>query len=256
MSPHFARHEQFLRIFTLLDILAGARQPIDDASLVTALKQRLGLVRLSVRTLHRDCTFLASCGYPIDHVPLAVGRRMGWRLDRAALADRTISPEPLTLVEMVAFMVARDLLRTFEGTVLWTGVEALRHKLEQRMPQMLSHLVERARDVFHVSGVDPLRYASRPRMISALTTAIMDCRAIHIGARDGDGRKVRLELQPLRIVIRPPGIHLLALTGDGRRDGETNGHVLLDIDRIDAVEMLDITFVPPRVDVDDLLAGC
>ncbi len=75
MTPHFSRHEQFLRIFALLDILAAARQPLDDRTLIASLKERLGLSRLSVRTLHRDCAFLISCGYPVDHTPLPKTRR-------------------------------------------------------------------------------------------------------------------------------------------------------------------------------------
>ena len=51
MPRNFARHEQFLRIFALLETLSNARQPIDDQTLVGLLKERLGLTRLSARTL-------------------------------------------------------------------------------------------------------------------------------------------------------------------------------------------------------------
>lgn len=74
MPRNFARHEQFLRIFALLEVLSDARQPIDDQSLIATLRERLGLTRLSVRTLHRDCEFLVACGYSIDQVPLPDGR--------------------------------------------------------------------------------------------------------------------------------------------------------------------------------------
>ena len=85
MPRNFARHEQFLRIFSLLEILSTTADLLDDDALIAALKERLGISRLSVRTLHRDCAFLASCGYPVEHGPLPEGRRHGWRLDRAAL---------------------------------------------------------------------------------------------------------------------------------------------------------------------------
>ena len=62
MPRHFSRHEQFLRIFALLDILSTAHAPLDDQSLIAELKERLGLSRLSPRTLHRDCEFLLTCG--------------------------------------------------------------------------------------------------------------------------------------------------------------------------------------------------
>lgn len=90
MSRNFARHEQFLRIFTILDVLGKASQPLDDQSLIATLKERLGLSRLSPRTLRRDCEFLASCGYPIDHVPIPGGRKFGWHLAKDGAGVRRI----------------------------------------------------------------------------------------------------------------------------------------------------------------------
>ena len=75
MPPNFSRHEQFLRIFALLEMLSTTRQPLDDQTLIAALKERLGLTRLSTRTLHRDCDFLISCGYPVAHAPLPGDRK-------------------------------------------------------------------------------------------------------------------------------------------------------------------------------------
>jgi predicted DNA-binding transcriptional regulator YafY len=129
MTPHFSRHEQFLRIFALLEILSNALQPLGDDALIELLRERLGLTSLSVRTLHRDCDFLTSCGYPLDHTPLPEGRKYGWALAKDVTTERRLPAEPITLLELMAFMVARDLLRTCEGTVLWTGIESLRHKI-------------------------------------------------------------------------------------------------------------------------------
>ena len=97
MMRNLARYEQFLRITTLLDILSNARSPLDDQALINAIRERLGLSRLSPRTLHRDCEFLVSCGYPIDHVPLAGQRRYGWQMTKAAAAGRQLPAEPITL---------------------------------------------------------------------------------------------------------------------------------------------------------------
>ena len=80
------------------------------------------------------------------------------------------------MLELVAFMVGRDLMRTFEGTVLWSGIESLRHRLEAALPAKLLERVEGVRRVFHVVGPDTARYASRPRLISALSAAITDRR--------------------------------------------------------------------------------
>ena len=141
MPPSFSRYEQFLRIYALLDLLSTARQPLDDKSLIAAVKERLGLAHLSTRTLHRDCDFLVACGYPVDHSPLPGGRRYGWQIVRNSGPGRPIPVEPITVLELVAFQVGRECLRPFEGTVLWTGIESLRHKLEQQLtPELLAKL--------------------------------------------------------------------------------------------------------------------
>jgi predicted DNA-binding transcriptional regulator YafY len=249
MPRNLARHEQFLRIFALLEILSSARHPLDDQSLIAALKERLGLKDLSARTLHRDCDFLVACGYPIDHVPLHGVRRQGWRLDKEALAARQIPAEPITLLELVAFTVCRDLLRPFEGTVLWTGIESLRHKLERSLPDQLRARLAGANDVFHVSNGCPSRYAARPRLISALSTAITDCREIDLKAKTATGAASRHRLQPLRIVIEPPRVQLLALELEPAGDPP----VLVDLERIESVTPRDTSFTPPAIDVEALM---
>lgn len=246
MPPNFSRHEQFLRIFALLEILSTTRQPLDDQSLIAALKERLGLTRLSARTLHRDCDFLLSCGYPVDHAPLPGDRKYGWQLSKLASSEKRIPAEPLTLLELVAFSVGRDLLRTFEGTVLWTGIESLRQKIERDVPAAMLEQLKEARQVFQVEGSDPSRYAARPRLISLLSNAITECREIEIDERVEDvGKPVRRRLQPHRLVIRPPVVQLFGFAANSDGDGRP---VLLDIERIEKVKPLDVTFVPRPLD--------
>lgn len=244
MMRNLARYEQFLRILTLLDILANARGPLDDQALIAALKERLGLSRLSTRTLHRDCEFLVTCGYPIDHAPLPGDRRYGWRLDTAALAARKIPTEPLTILELAAFMVGRELLRAFEGTVLWTGIESLRSKLERGLPPEFLARGEEARRVFRVLSPDAARYAARPRLLSALSTAISECREIEIEApAEGAASPTRRRLQPAMLLIDPPRIRLAAWeTIPSDVDAAADPPVLIDLEEIARVTPLDTTF--------------
>jgi predicted DNA-binding transcriptional regulator YafY len=242
MPPNFSRHEQFLRIFALLEILSTTRQPLDDQALIAALKERLGLTRLSTRTLHRDCDFLLSCGYPVDHAPLPGDRKYGWQLSKIVSSEKRIPAEPLTLLELVAFSVGRDLLRAFDGTVLWTGIESLRHKIERDVPPAMLEQLKDARRAFHVAGVDPSRYAARPRLISLLSNAIAECHEIEIEERaEGSGPAVRHRLQPHRLVIRPPLVQLLGFTATAAADEPP---LLIDLAKIEKVTPLDVTFVP------------
>jgi predicted DNA-binding transcriptional regulator YafY len=250
MPPNFSRHEQFLRIFALLEILSTTRQPLDDQAIITALKERLGLARLSPRTLHRDCDFLQSCGYAIDHAPLPGDRRYGWQISKTVASEKRLPVEPLTLLELVAFSMGRDLLRAFEGTVLWTGIESLRHKLERDLPPAMLAQFKEARQVFHVEGVDPSRYAARPRLISTLTNAIAESREIDVEEKaDGNGQTIRRRLAPHRLVVRPPAVHLLGFVSQAAADDPP---VLLDLTRIEKVVLLDTTFVPRPIAGDQI----
>ena len=250
MSNNFARHEQFLRIFALLDILSEARQPIDDQELITTIRERLGLAQLSPRTLRRDCEFLISCGYPVDHRPITGSRKFGWQLGQPAVGRRKLPGEPLTLLELVDFAVGRDLLQSFEGTVLWTGIESLRHKLERDLLPGLREQLAVAQRVFHVTGAEPGRYAARPRLISTLTAAITDCQESDVAERHADGGPPkRHRLRPYCLVIQPPRAELLAFPA-GASGADP---LLIDIDRIEEVVTNDATFPRPEADVIEVL---
>lgn len=247
MSNNFARHEQFLRIFAVLDALSDARQPLEDQALIAAIQDRLGLTRLSPRTLRRDCEFLASCGYPVEHKPLPGSRKYGWCLDRESVGSRQVPPDPLTLLELVSFAVARDLLRDFEGTVLWTGIESLRNRLERGLPTSLKQQFAEAQRAFHVAGRRDAAYASRPRLLSTLSAAINDRRAIELLEHPTDtGVRPSRHLLPHCLVIRPPRMQLLAFAADGR---DTDPPLLIDLERIDKVVPLDGTFAPRQIDI-------
>lgn len=252
MMRNLSRYEQLLRILALLDILANARGPLDDQALIAALKERLGLSRLSPRTLHRDCEFLITCGYPIDHAQLRGDRKFGWRLDTAALAGRKIPPEPLTSLEIAAFNVGRELLRAFEGTVLWTGIESLRAKFERDLPPELRSQAEQSRRVFHVPVPDAARYANRPRLISALSRAISDCREIEVEAHSGNQPSGARRLRPAMLVVSLPRIHLAAWDVT---QPQQDPPVLIDLDQIAKVTPLDATFTPQPLDPDVFQGG-
>lgn len=252
MPRNFARHEQFLRIFALLDILSEARQPLDDQVLIARIRERLGLSRLSPRTLRRDCEFLTSCGYPIDHKPIAGDRRFGWQLSRDGANGRKIPPEPITLLELVAFAVGRDLLRNFEGTVLWTGIESLRHKLERDLhPDVLARLAE-SRRVFHVAAGGPVPYASRPRLISTLSAAITDCREIEVALRSDGKPAEKSRLHPHCLLVQPPRVELLAFPVGTAGDDMP---VVIDLEKIEKVEPRDAFFERRPVDPAAVVAG-
>jgi hypothetical protein len=103
--------------------------------------------------------------------------------------------------------------------------------------------------VFHVRGVDPSRYAARPRLISTLSGAITDSQEIEVEEQaENGGPPVRIRLQPHRLIIEPPLVRLLAFPVGS----EVSEPLLLDIEKIAKVTPLDVTFVPRPLRPEDL----
>ncbi|MFM7185852.1 MAG: hypothetical protein ACKO4Z_13925 [Planctomycetota bacterium] len=200
MPRNLARYEQFLRLHALVDTLANSRHPLDDTTLITAIRERLGLARLSPRTLHRDCDFLIGCGYPLDRIAVQGPRRNGWSLNRDAVGRIFPAATSVTILELIAFNIARDLLRSFEGTVLWSGIESLRTKLDGTATDGLRRRVETGRSIFQVEAEQVPQFADHPRMLSALATAMVEHRLIDVDFVVDGPAAARLPGRPGRVI--------------------------------------------------------
>ena len=270
MSPNFARHEQFLRIWRLLQRLESARRPLADDELLAFLKDTLGLQSLSPRTLGRDCDFLVSCGYPIERFLPEDGRKQGWQFVHSGdLSKRWTPAEPVTLLEMTALLLARKQLRFAQGTVLWTGIESLWGKLLDGASDGLAEQVATAESTWHVIDGDPRDYAARPRLVSLLAAAIGDSHEIELrlhpageSLSDGEQRAesdgevpaqtdlgVTCRFQPYGLIIWPPSIGLIGF----QSVAEVEAPVFIDIKQIAVATNLKKSFPRSSEPIEDLL---
>lgn len=272
MTTHFARHEQFLRIWKLLEQLETSRRPVADDELVEHLKEALGLTSLSLRTLGRDCEFLASCGYPVERQSVPEGRKQGWFLAREVGEGKRWMPrEPLTLLEVTAFLLGREHLRFAEGTVLWTGVESLWDKIAGTLPEQLTKQVAVMRNAWHVEVRSEPAYADRPRLLSLLCAAITDCcevdltlastteRSADHPAADGNADKALAAdaAKPVRTRFRPHGMAVCSpqIGVVGFPAGSKAGPPLvIDLSEIATATPRDKVFKPCGETVRDLVA--
>ena len=60
-----SRHEQLLRVFHLVDIFFGARQPLTIAELKARLQERGVIDEMSEKNIRRDVEFLEKFGYAV-----------------------------------------------------------------------------------------------------------------------------------------------------------------------------------------------
>ena len=266
MTTNFARHEQFLRIWKLLEFLETSRRAVSDDELVGHLKESLGLASLSQRTLGRDCEFLASCGYPIERQALPDGRKQGWQFARPVNdGHRWMPREPLTLLEMTAFLLSREQMRFAEGTVLWSGVESLWSKIADTLPPSLADQVAVMREAWHVEGRKQPAYADRPRLLSLLCAAVTACCEIDLhlaaaadktesatsadAAPRASGEQLLSRFKPCGLVVRGGGMGLI-----GFPDGVATGPpVLISLEQITNATARDKVFEPCRETVRELL---
>ena len=275
MTTNFARHEQFLRIWKLLERLEASRHPVADGDLVTHLKDALGLTSLSTRTLGRDCEFLASCGYPVERRSLPEGRKQGWQFTRQQTDGKRWMPrEPLTLLEVTAFLLSREQLRFAEGTVLWSGMESLWDKINGTLPEPLAGQVALTAAAWHVAERQPPAYAARPRLISLLCAAVTNCCEVeltlqpaaetpaenppatdHAGpAEAATTAGKRMRFQPHGLAIHAPRVGVVGFPSTGEADGEDGPPLLIDLVEIAGATPLDQTFEPCGETVSQLVA--
>ena len=270
MSPNFARHEQFLRIWRLLERLDSARRPLADEELIAHLKDSLGLQSLSPRTLGRDCEFLVSCGYPIERFLPEDGRKQGWQFVHSGDAGKRWSPaEPITLLELTALMLARQQLRFAQGTVLWSGIESLWRKLLDGVPDGLVGQMGTVEATWHVIDGSPRHYAERPRLLSLLTAAIGDSHEIELSLHaageslsdgeqrsgtDGEvsvqaGPEAAFRFQPHGLIMWPPSISLIGF----KSAVAVEAPVFIDIKQIAVATDLKKSFSRSTEPISDLL---
>lgn len=258
MPPHYARHEQFLRILQLYELLEKSRRPLEDHEILHDLKTELGLRNLSPRTLRRDCEFLASCGYPVEHVPILGSRRFGWQLDGDRVARNWKPAQPLTLLELVAFMLAREHLRYCEGTVLWTGIEALRQKIDATLPAQTRSQWLAAANGMHVTGGNDGPYAHRPRLLSALCGAIDDGHELEIEEfpeqEEREPRSWRCQPQGLAFVSSRILFVFFPYGPDGSPPHDETPARLIDVAAIREARRLDVQCSRRSIELKEILA--
>ena len=275
MTTNFSRHEQFLRIWKLLELLEASRRPVADSDLVVHLKESLGLTSLSPRTLGRDCEFLASCGYPIERKSLPESRKNGWHLQRPVGDGKRWMPrEPLTLLEVTAFLLSREQLRFAEGTVLWSGMESLWNKINGTLPEPLAGQVAVAAAAWHVAERSPSAYASRPRLISLLCAAVTDCCEVELTLQppaetlaenstatdQAESAEVaataakQMRFQPHGLAIHAPRVGVIGFPVIAEADSEDGRPLLIDLLEIASATPLDCVFDPCGETVTQLVA--
>lgn len=152
------RGEQLLRQWRLLRALEGARRPLTAQELRDAIE-----AECSSRTVFRDLELLAELGFPIDN------EARKWRHLEAGEGSWVV---PVTPTEVMALMLAEDLLAPAEGSWIAEPLLKLRARLSAMMtPTSRRYCAELKRsNVASVFGAG--RYGGKRAEIEAIHDAV------------------------------------------------------------------------------------
>lgn len=246
-----SRHEQLLRVFHLIDILFGARQPLSTAELKGELRHRGVIDEMSDRNIRRDLDFLGKFGYAVRKAKKTSpsgSSVQAWAIEPGKGAGELRGPA-ITLPELLSLAVARDFLAPLAGTFYWRGISQLIAKLEKIATPALLAYVDEHKDglVIHPK---PTAAKYRTRMLNAIHRAIRNTVELTIRYTSLAGEK------PRRYVIRPEAVVLYdgSLYVAARRADADDTARFFKIDRIVEAKPTSKTFTRSGEAVEKLLA--
>lgn len=254
-----SRHEQLLRVFHLIDILFGAKQPLTVAELKERLQARGVIDEMSGKSIRRDIEFLGRFGYAIQESRKRSSRGaavQAWAIRPGRGADELAVPA-ISLPELLSLAVARDLLAPLAGTVYWRGIAQVIEKLERVATPALLEYVSEHHDGLVVHPRAPGgKYGSR--MLNAVHRAIHNAQELRIrytGIADTEPKI--LVIRPEAIVIYDGAVYIAAHRAPpaGRRRSDGDGTVrFFKLDRVADATVLSRRFTRTATPVADLLA--
>jgi len=253
-----SRHEQLLRVFHLIDILFGARQPLTTAELKERLVSRGVIDEMSEKNIRRDVEFLGKFGYAVKRSRKRTLRGTtcdAWSIEPGRGAEELAAPA-VTLPELLSLAVAREFLAPLAGTCYWRGIGQLLAKLERVATPELLDYVAAHRDglVVHPRPAGP-KYG--PRILNAVNRAIRKSLELELRYTAlGDEAPKRVLLQPRALVLYEGAVYIAAdRAPPGRgRAAAASGIRFFKLDRVADARVTSRSFEPAAEAVDALLA--
>ncbi|MFM7206399.1 MAG: helix-turn-helix transcriptional regulator [Planctomycetaceae bacterium] len=254
-----SRHEQLLRVFHLIDILFGAKQPLTTAELKERLQTRGVIDEMSDKNIRRDVEFLGRFGYAVKETKKRSPRGaavQAWEIRPGRGAAELIAPA-ISLPELLSLAVARDLLAPLAGTLYWRGISRVIEKLERvATPQLLDYVAA------HHDGLvvhpRPTGGKYRSRTLNAVHRAISSRQELRIRyAGLADRTPKAFAVRPEAVVLYDGAIYIAAHRtpdADRRRTGGADAIRFYKLDRVVEATVLSRTFEPDGTPVADMLA--
>lgn len=154
------------RLLQLLDRAAGVS--VDEAA---------GELDCVVRTIWRDLKVLQHAGFPIFDERADDGRRSLWKVDEGF---RLHLPLKLTLSELVALLMSRELLMPLGVSVLGPLVSAAFDKISNVLSRDALVLIDQMRDTVGVRGLGAKLQVPAAEHVPQIQAALLDRRRLRL----------------------------------------------------------------------------
>jgi predicted DNA-binding transcriptional regulator YafY len=256
-----SRHEQLLRVFHLIDILFGARQPLTAADLKDRLQSRGVIDDMSDRNLRRDVEFLGKFGYAVKASRKRTARGTtcrAWEILPGKGADELAAPA-VSLPELLSLAAAREFLAPLAGTFYWRGIAQLIAKVENiATPQLLAYAEGHKDGLVVHPKPSAAKYGSR--MLNAVNRAIRNALELEIRYMSlADQRPKRSVIRPEALVLYDGSIYIAAhrppaKAGGRRRAAGDEAIRFFKLDRVAEARPTSRTFTRQDQAIETLLA--
>jgi predicted DNA-binding transcriptional regulator YafY len=262
-----SRHEQLLRVFHLIDILFGARQPLTTAELKDRLRDRGAIDEMSDKNVRRDIEFLEKFGYAVKQTKKRTDRGTtchAWSIEPGKGAAELKTPA-ISLPELLSLAVARDFLAPLAGTCYWRGISQLFAKLERvATPQLLAYAEAHKEGlVIHPRPADA-KY--RSRTLNAINRAIRNTVELEIRYTSlADAAPKKYTIRPEALVLYDGSVYIAGYRAEAaatkpsrgakdRADAGDNAMRFFKLDRVADAKPTSRTFTRSAESVEELLA--
>jgi len=249
-----SRHEQLLRVFHVIDILFGARQPLTIRELKDRLIARGAIDQMSDKNLRRDVEFLGKFGYALKRTRKRGQRGTScdaWSIEPGRGAEELAAPA-ITLPELLSLSVAREFLSPLAGTCYWRGVGQLLAKLELvATPELLEYVADHRDGLVVHPRPATAKYGART--LNAVNRAIRQSLELSLTYRGlADASPRRTTIRPEALVVYEGSIYIAGERAGGEKNG-SGGVRFFKLDRVTDARVTSKTFDRRVTAVDALL---
>jgi len=205
-------------------------------------------LKCTIRTIWRDLGVLQTAGFPIYTERAADGNRGVWRVTEAF---KRALPLKLTLGELVALLMSRDLLTPLGVSVLGPEVASAFDKIQRTLSRDALKIIEQMRDRLGVRPAGAKLQAPAAEHLPKIHTALAERRTLrtryYSASRDREDDRA---IDPYHLTLHNGGLYLVGHCH--LRDAVR----IFAVERMRSVELTRTRFeVPASFDAEKYLAG-